>query len=166
MTAFKAIQALEVVLADAGYGRTKIENVDRGSLRLRLKAWLDGDDGQIAQQAAKNKLGEAAVIADRWAKDFTVNKQRAEISAINANTAYQLMESVKDVENVALQMDEWLIVKYKDAKGEPICSVRKLTVTELSVLDRSPGILNNPSKTLDNLSLLAYEQENGLAVES
>ncbi|MCR1160326.1 hypothetical protein NEK97_02475 [Paenarthrobacter sp. UW852] len=167
VVAFQAVQALEVVLAGAGYGRTKIESVDRGSLRLRLKAWLDGDDGQKAHQAAKNKLGEAAVFADRWAKDFTVNIQRAEISAINANTAYQLMESVKDVENVALQMDEWLIVKYKDAQGEPVCSVRKLSVTELWVLDRSPGILNNPSKALDNLALLAYEQEKShLAIES
>ena len=161
VTTVKVIQALNNVLASAGYGKTKIENVEKGSVRLRIKAWLDGEDGQKAQQVGKQKLGEAAGYMEQWAKDATVNKQRAEISAINAQTAQALIESVKDIDNIALQMDEWLIVKYMDASGKSNASVRKLTVTELQLIERSPGLLNEPAKVLENLSMLAYQEQHG-----
>jgi hypothetical protein len=163
----KVIKAVDDVLASAGYGKLKIENVEAGSVRLRIKAWLDGEDGQKAQQVGKQKLGEAAGYMEQWAKDATVNKQRAEISAINAQTAQALIESVKDIDNIALQMDEWLIVKYVDASGTSNASVRKLTVTELQLVERSPGLLNEPAKVLENLSMLAYQEEHGqVALES
>jgi hypothetical protein len=163
----KVIKAVDDVLATAGYGKIKIENVEKGSVRLRIKAWLDGEDGQKAQQVGKQKLGEAAGYMEQWAKDATVNMQRAEISAINAQTAQALIESVKDIDNIALQMDEWLIVKYVDASGESNASVRKLTVVELQLIERSPGLLNEPAKVLENLSMLAYQEEHGqVAIES
>lgn len=160
-TTVKVIKAINDVLESAGYGKTKIENVEKGSIRLRIKAWLDGEDGQKAQQVGKQKLGEAAGYMEQWAKDATVNKQRAEISAINAQTAQALIESVKDIDNIALQMDEWLIVKYMDASGKSNASVRKLTVVELQLIERSPGLLNEPAKVLENLSMLAYQEEHG-----
>ncbi len=163
----KVIKAVDDVLANAGYGKTTIENVEAGSVRLRIKAWLDGEDGQKAQQVGKQKLGEAAGYMEQWAKDATVNKQRAEISAINAQTAQALVESVKDIDNIALQMDEWLIVKYLDAGGKSNASVRKLTVIELQLIERSPGLLNEPAKVLENLSMLAYQEEHRqVAIES
>lgn len=166
VTAVKVIKAINDVLATAGYGKTKIENVEKGSIRLRIKAWLDGDDGQKAQHVAKQKLGEAASYAEQWAKDATVNKQRAEVSAINAQTAQTLMDSVKDIDNIALQMDEWLIVKYVDASGKSHGSVRKLTVVELQLIERNPGLLNEPHKVLENLALLSYQEQHGqIAIE-
>ncbi|MDQ1053125.1 hypothetical protein QE394_001053 [Arthrobacter sp. SORGH_AS 212] len=161
VTSVKVIKAITDVLASAGYGKSKIENVEKGSVRLRIKAWLDGEDGQKAQQVGKQKLGEAAGYMEQWAKDATVNKQRAEISAINAQTAQALIESVKDIGNIALQMDEWLIVKYMDASGKSNASVRKLTVVELQLIERSPGLLNEPAKVLENLSMLAYQEQHG-----
>ncbi|MDQ0618062.1 hypothetical protein [Arthrobacter globiformis] len=161
----KVIKAVADVLQGAGYGKTKIENVEKGSIRIRIRAWLDGDDGHKAQQVAKQKLGEAATYAEQWAKDATVNKQRAEVSAINAQTAQTLMESVKDVDNIALQMDEWLIVKYVDATGNTHGSVRKLTVVELQLIERNPGLLNEPAKVLKNLAMLTYGEEHGIAIE-
>lgn len=166
VTAVKVIKAVNDVLASAGYGKTKIENVEKGSIRLRIKAWLDGDDGQKAQQVAKQKLGETVGYAEQWAKDATVNKQRAEVSAINAQTAQTLMDSVKDIDNIALQMDEWLIVKYVDASGKSHGSVRKLTVLDMQLIERNPGLLNEPHKVLENLALLAYQEQHGqIAVE-
>jgi hypothetical protein len=161
VTTVKVIKAINDVLASAGYGKTKIENVEKGSIRLRIKAWLDGEDGQKAQQVAKHKLGEAASYAEQWAKDATVNKQRAEVSAINAQTAQTLMDSVKDIDNIALQMDEWLIIKYVDASGKSHGSVRKLTVVELQLIERNPGLLNEPHKVLENLALLSYQEQHG-----
>jgi hypothetical protein len=166
VTSLRVVKALGEVLESAGYGKTKIEGVEKGSVRLRLKAWLDGPDGQAAQQGAKNKLGEAASYAEQWAKDATVNKQRAEISSINAKTNQTLMESVKDVDNAALQMDEWLIVKFTDAQGNVNVLTRKLSVTEMMLVDRNPAILNKPSEVLDKLTLLAYEHTNSqMAIE-
>lgn len=163
VTSIRVIMAMGDVLESAGYGRIRIESVESGSIRLRIKGWLEGNDGQKAKQ----KLEEAASYAEQWTKDVTVNKQRAEVSAINAHTAHTLMQSVKDIDNVAMQIDEWLLIKHKDVAGDSQCSVRKLTVFEMQMIERTPSVLNNPSRVLENLALLAYqEQDSQLAPES
>ena len=158
-TALKVVQGVADVLEEAGYGKTKIDQVEQGSIKLRLRAWLDSDTGQKAQRVGKEKMSEAAGYMEQYAKDATVNKQRAEISALNSQTAKNLMEALKDVNNGALQMDEWLVVKTTDAQGTANMSVRKLSITELLIVSRTPGILSDPKTVLEKLSLLAYEEE-------
>lgn len=163
-TTLKVVQGVNAVLEEAGYGKTKIDQVKHGSIKLRIRAWLDSDNGQKAQRVGKEKMGEAAGYMEQYAKDVTVNKQRAEISALNSQTAKNLIDSLQNVSNGALQMDEWLVVKTTDAQGSANMSVRKLSITELLIVSRSPGILSDPKTVLEKLTLLAYEEENNQLV--
>lgn len=165
-TALRVVKCVNEVLEEAGYGKTKIDQVQHGSIKLRIRAWLDSDTGQKAQRVGKEKMSEAAGYMEQYAKDVTVNKQRAEISALNSQTAKNLMDALKDVSNGALQMDEWLLVKTTDAQGNANISVRKLSITELLIVSRSPGILSDPKTVLEKLTLLAYaEEDHQLAIE-
>jgi hypothetical protein len=158
-TALKVVQGVTDVLEEAGYGKFKIDNVDQGSIKLRIRAWLDSDTGQKAQRVGKEKLSETAGYMEQYAKDATVNKQRAEISAINSQTARNLIDGLENVNNGAMQMDEWLVVKTTDAQGVSSVAVRKLSITEMVIVNRSPGILTDPKTVFEKLTLLTYEED-------
>ncbi|MBM6620624.1 hypothetical protein JTF08_03280 [Micrococcaceae bacterium RIT802] len=159
--ALTLVQALQNFFYAAGAERVFIESVRRGSVFAKLEAWLNGDDS--AQ--AKKKFYDLAETGEQWARDVTANKARAEVSAMNASTSAKLLAACEPYDNIAMQVDDFLIIKTTASNGGASAVVQKLTIKAMQLLEENPAILSDPQQALDKLSLLNYAKGNDLRLE-
>lgn len=136
-------------LSDLGYGEVKILEVDDGSLWTRFKAWWTGEGGEQARKVSKQKAGEAYRYAEEWAADALVNKQRAEVAAINASSIATILDSISDQNDAIMHLDNFLVIKFH---GQLV--VKHLSVPEVNALKTHSGILKNPAQAIDLLALI------------
>ncbi|MGF9648912.1 hypothetical protein AAIH32_13105 [Pseudarthrobacter oxydans] len=165
VTAMELYMAVQNFLVEVGYGKIKLVSVERGSIFTDIKAWLDGEDGKDAKAKAASKLGDLGNAGEQWARDLTVNKARAEVAATNATTTATLLKAAEPYDNIAMHVDDYLVLKYERPNGKVVATVRKLTVKQLRCIEDNPALLTDPSSVLENLNLTMYKNDNDLAIE-
>lgn len=126
--------------------------------RLPLASKLGGGDSK----AVRNKMMDLAEAGEQWAMDTTANKARAEVSAINASTTAALLAAVDAYDNIAMYVDNFLVIKTTTADGKVKAVVRKLSWKAMKTIEDNPSLLNDPRETLNKLSLLTHASDNEL----
>jgi hypothetical protein len=127
----------------------------------QVKAWWNGGDSKVV----RNKMMDLAEAGEQWAMDTTANKARAEVSAINASTTAALLAAIDAYDNIAMHVDDFLVIKTTAADGKVNAVVRKLSMKAMKTIEDNPGILNDPRETLNRLSLLSYASDNDLTLD-
>lgn len=161
VVAFKAVQAFQSMLSKGGYDKIEITDVESGSIFLKFKAWLNGEDGQSAVQVVKDTIVDYATVGDQAAKDIIFNERRSRISKTNAETFSTYIEHLKGMDNAAFAGDGWLIIKLTDVNGKTTMLSQKISLEKELLLEKNPALLQDPKNLLQNLGLesqLSIEQ--------
>ena len=149
LKALTVTKALIDYLSYLGYGSVKILEAEQGSLWAKFIAWWNSDGGDQARQIGKKKAKEGYQYAEQWAKDSTVNKQMADVTATNVSSIAALLESVADQDDAVLHVGNLLIIKHN---GKVIA--KDLSVPEMVALQRYSGILKDPGTVIQMLALV------------
>lgn len=161
VTALVLFQSIQRLFHEAGAERVVLESVQRGSVIANVRAWWNGGDSKVV----RNKMMDLAEAGEQWAMDTTANKARAEVSAINASTTAALLAAVDAYDNIAMHVDDFLVIKTTAADGNVNAVVRKLSMKAMKTIEDNPAILNDPRETLNRLSLLSYASDNDLSID-
>ena len=158
--AFQAVQAFQVMLSKSGYGKIEITDVQSGSIFLRFKAWLNGEDGQSATNIVKGTIGDYAMVGDQALKDILLNERRSKIEQVHAETFSTYMQHLNGVDNAAFACDGLLIIKLTNAQGQTTMMTQRISLEHQLILEKSPTLLMDPARLLENLGL-----ESQMAIE-
>lgn len=148
-TALRVTKAMQGVLADMGYSRVDITNVERGSIWARFVAWLNADE---TEDSAVQLAAEAATKLKHYADLAMVGKLQAEVDAIRAKSAAELIASLESSSHGAVLMGEILVVKYPGEGEKSVTIVTVLTTEEVMAYQKHRGILRNPETLLADLA--------------
>lgn len=161
VVAFEAVQAFQSMLSKGGYDKIEITDVESGSIFLKFKAWLNGEDGQSAVKAVKDVIVDYAMVGDQAAKDIILNERRSKIGLTHAQTFSTYIEHMKGLDNAAFAGDGWLIIKLTDSQGKTTMLTQRISLEHELILEKNPGLLQDPAHLLQNLGL-----ESQIAIEA
>lgn len=137
-----------------GYSSVRLLETERGSWWIRFKAYWSGEESQQVRAASKEKANEAYQYAEQWAKDAFVNRQQAEVAAVNVGNIVHLMATIDAEEEAVYHLENLLIIKYMEPGGRARKIVRQLNKLEQRALESNSGILREPKNTIADLALL------------
>lgn len=89
----------------------------------------------------------------------TIEKAQSEINKNHADAAKNLLDSLKDFDNAAVQVGSILIVKNTN-NGIPNVAMKTLSKDEIILLAKNQKLLGKPSQILDELSKHALDDKN------
>lgn len=162
VTALKLVQAIQDFFYDAKAESVRIDLVERGSVIARIVGWWNQEDNT----PFRTKMYDLGTVGEQWGKDVTANKARAEVAAMNASTTGALLASVDPYDNIAMHVDNFLIIKTTGKDGRVNAVVRTLGFKAMKALEDNPAVLNDPTQTLEQLAVLSYANDNDLSLES
>jgi hypothetical protein len=149
LKALTATKAMIDYLSELGFGIVKILEAEQGSVWAKFIAWWNSEGGEQAREVGKKKAKEGYRYAEQWAKDTTVNKQMADVTAANASSIAALLEAVADQDEAVLHVGNLLVIKNN---GKVIA--KDLSVPEMVALQKHSGILKDPANAIQMLALV------------
>lgn len=144
----KAVDALASLL---GYDGPRDETIERGSIIRRAKAKLRPDLSSQEALILRAKLEQAAEL-------IAIGERQAKVNQTSASAVSTVLASLNEIPAACVQVGTILIIKYTDNHG-PVVLIRPLSALELKLLERFPGILQNPRNAIEMLATAVISVE-------
>lgn len=136
-----------------GYGDFTLIDERFGSIFKRWK-------GTVKRGVTSDQVKEAIAAVEDRIRIELIEKSRAEVDAINANSVATVLSSLENTPSAATRIGGLLIIKYPDANGDPVVLSRNLSPREIRALERYPGIQAEPRRTLQLLATVVASEPN------
>jgi len=150
------LNAVDAIASLLGYDGPHDETIERGSIIRRAKAKLRPNLSPQEALALRAKLEQAAEL-------IAIGERQAKVNQISASAISTVLASLNEIPAACVHVGTILIIKYTNDQG-PVVLIRPLSALELKLLERLPGILQNPRNAIETLaaaviSVEAAEQE-------
>ena len=153
-----------------------VQDIDDLAERLGFEPPVDvdvrrGSFFRRAEASAKKALTSDAARewkekAERAAELKVLERQQAEVDAINANSLVGLMAELRESPEMraSARVGALLALKYHDGSG-PVVVGKVLTHAEMRALDKFSGVITQPDRALAMLALAVAELDSGESPE-
>ena len=152
VTSDGVVSAAEALAELLGYGTPFDISDDRGS---RWRRWRAKAEAVIDEETRKKVLHSLELA--------TLRQKQAEVDALLANAASQLIAAIGEQDHVVVRLGSILILKSVE-NGEQRLVVHELTTSQIDFLETYPEIERYPSKLLGALSIAAATNSEDLDV--